>query len=364
MKILFGYRYGVFGGVCTQLMQRMRYLSQVPDLETEFLFAQPLGAERVLSEYGKVHQGSTPQDVSKLLQQGGYDATIFIDTPEFLQGAQGPRAGILINEVHTTYTRSLKYLEALPAQPDAFVVPSEYSRGLVQKYPATQGREIFCMPNIVDAEMFHAQPEVCAPGARHILAWVGKLDMHKNWPAFLRVCRQVLDQRTDVEFWLVGGHGASEAVVQDLLEVSDSLGLARHFRWLPKLRYEQMPSLYTQVAASGGAILSTTENESFGMGIAEALLCECPVIAPSVGALPELADVSASLQIYAADDLHRASDLVKATLGTVRQAALRRQLRAEHGALAQAWSPAELGPRYMDFLKATIRDIAPQRAGA
>jgi glycosyltransferase involved in cell wall biosynthesis len=355
MKILFGYRYGVFGGVCTQLMQRMRYLSQVPGLETHFVFAQPFGAEQVLSSYGKVHAAKTSQDVSELLEQGQYDATIFIDTPEFLQGAG--RASVLINEVHTTYAKSLKYLEELTVQPAAFVVPSEYSRGLVQDYPCTQNREIFCMPNIVDGEMFHPQAGVEA-GARHILAWVGKLDQHKNWPAFLRVCRAVLDRRTDVEFWLVGGHGAPEAVVQDLLEVSDSMGLARHFKWLPKLRYEQMPGLYTRVAASGGCVVSTTENESFGMGIAEALLCECPVIAPSVGALPELAKVSASLAIYSAGDLHGASDLVLATLGTVRQAALRRQLRAEHDALAEAWSPAALGPRYMDFLETTIREAA------
>jgi glycosyltransferase involved in cell wall biosynthesis len=41
-------------------------------------------------------------------------------------------------------------------------------------------------------------------------------------------------------------------------------------------------------AASGGCLLITSQNESFGMTAAEALACRCPVVASRVGALPDL----------------------------------------------------------------------------
>jgi hypothetical protein len=38
VRLLVGYRYGILGGVCTQLESRMRHLSGVPDLAVEFAF--------------------------------------------------------------------------------------------------------------------------------------------------------------------------------------------------------------------------------------------------------------------------------------------------------------------------------------
>lgn len=65
--------------------------------------------------------------------------------------------------------------------------------------------------------------------------------------------------------------------------------------WLPpgsetvrQLPWSEMPGFYRMVAASGGFLLSTAKVEWCPMNILEAQACGCPVVAPSVGGIPEI----------------------------------------------------------------------------
>ena len=73
-------------------------------------------------------------------------------------------------------------------------------------------------------------------------------------------------------------------------------------RFSPRLSYDNMPGFYRQVAASGGCVLSTSHTESFGMCLAEAMACGCPVIAPRVGGIPDVIEDGVSGLLYTHDD--------------------------------------------------------------
>jgi SAM-dependent methyltransferase len=87
---------------------------------------------------------------------------------------------------------------------------------------------------------------------------------------------------------MVGGSTAADHVAAQVLEAIAEYGPPRRVNWIQRVRYEQMPRYYSMAAASGGCLISTSIDESFGMTLAEAMACRCPVAAARVGALPEL----------------------------------------------------------------------------
>ena len=64
--------------------------------------------------------------------------------------------------------------------------------------------------------------------------------------------------------------------------------LRKHFSFVPRLRYDQMPTLYKLAAESGGCLVIPSRNESQPMSILEAMFSECPVVAASVGGMREM----------------------------------------------------------------------------
>jgi N-acetyl-alpha-D-glucosaminyl L-malate synthase BshA len=75
------------------------------------------------------------------------------------------------------------------------------------------------------------------------------------------------------------GEGPDVAEVHDL---SEQLGLASRVHFLGKVLYIE------KVIREADLFLSTSESESFGMSIAEAMSCEVPVVASLVGGVPEV----------------------------------------------------------------------------
>ena len=55
-----------------------------------------------------------------------------------------------------------------------------------------------------------------------------------------------------------------------------------------RMPWQQMPDFYRSIAASRGFLLSTSRLEACPMNMIEAQACGCPVIAPSVGGIPEI----------------------------------------------------------------------------
>jgi glycosyltransferase involved in cell wall biosynthesis len=285
-KIMFCYRYGLLGGISAQLLNRFPYLSQYYDIAIVFeqdrgmVGRFPAGIARVASDHEHrvaAIRGAAP------------DITVVIDSPSFVQAWRDAGSpGRLVLEVHTT-TSNVTYLQRreLFTEVAHFVTVSSYMEQLLVKADLQALAPITVVPNCLD-DRWRLPPTPVVLDASPVV-WVGKLDAHKRW----RTATDLIDQLADshgarILPILVGGLTAPESEVNALsTKLATSTGLANAV-WWPWVEYDRMPTLYATVGHNHGLHLCTTVNESFGMAVAESLLQGCPVIAPAVGALPEL----------------------------------------------------------------------------
>jgi glycosyltransferase involved in cell wall biosynthesis len=298
MRVVFAYRYGILGGVCTQLINRLRLLSGDGAIEAHLLFAEDHGISITLRGYPHLHFEQTPQRVQALVRDGGFDVAVVIDTAGYLDALQGVPEVPLIAEVHTTVEQGLEYLRKRDWVTDGFIVPSNYSRRMLrERFLIPEAHAIAVVPNCLDMSLF-PHGDLSTFPQLPVLAWVGKLDEHKNWRGFLKVASKVAGSGPRACFWLVGGHTASIMKQTELVDEVADRGLAERCRWFPRIEYAAMHKLYAAVRQSGGAVVVTSINESFGMSVLEALVCGCPVVAPDVGALSEIAPDEPYLRLY------------------------------------------------------------------
>ncbi|RVX38861.1 glycosyl transferase family 4 [Nonomuraea polychroma] len=280
MKVLFCYRYGVIGGVSTQLLNRYTHFSAEFDIGV--LYESDHGMVGHFPP-GVARVAATDEAREAAIREAEPDVLVVIDSPSFLSAWQRAGSpGSLILEVHTT-TTNLSYVSELAVRPDHIVTVSEYMRG---KLSALGLSPISVVPNCLD-ERWYAETVPPALESSPV-AWIGKLDGHKRWRAAADLLDRIATERPGVTPLMVGGYTAPASEVAALttkLTGSPALGSAR---WLPRVDYELMPALYSAIGANGGLTVSTTTDESFGMSVAEALVRGCPVIAPAVGALPEI----------------------------------------------------------------------------
>jgi len=99
-----------------------------------------------------------------------------------------------------------------------------------------------------------------------------------------------------VHFYLVGGFTAPDNVASLFFKLAYELGISSSVTWLDRLEKKQLAKLYRRCAASGGAMLVTSRDESFGMAAAEALLCGCPLITNDLPVFREVFPESPMLQ--------------------------------------------------------------------
>ena len=223
MKVLYCYRYGILGGVCTQLINRMRVLEGAGELEAHLLFHRDYGISKTLDGYPHLYFEENPAAVRKLAAAGGFDASVVIDTPEYFEALNDLDGTPLVTEVHTTTENGLKYLNDIHWSTVGYIVPSEYSRKmLLDRFGIGRKEPVHVVPNSLDTQLF-PRVEVAKPGERPIFAWVGKLDDHKNWRGFLEVAARIGDAGVDAEFWLIGGETAPEARQAELIDQIERL---------------------------------------------------------------------------------------------------------------------------------------------
>jgi glycosyltransferase involved in cell wall biosynthesis len=131
--------------------------------------------------------------------------------------------------------------------------------------------------------------EMEVKNSRPVVAWIGRLDEHKNWRRFMDIAQSLVARYANkAEFWMIGGMHADQFVIDKFISRQLTNNLQTSFRWLPYVAYDHMPYLYSYIAASGGCCVSTSINESFGMTVLEAMSCGCPVACNNAGALSEL----------------------------------------------------------------------------
>ncbi|AWM61391.1 glycosyltransferase family 1 protein [Stutzerimonas stutzeri] len=338
MKFLYAYRYGIVGGVSTQLLLRQHAMRQQGH-QCDLFFSQDNGLCGVLPAQQGVYFG-TEHSYRSLVRQGGYDHVVVIDTPELLvQSVPAwwqPSRQVWL-DVHTTTVNGLAYLNHLDAGRLAGVmVPTHYSASLVAK--RLPGITPHVLPNVLDIEAFplssEHECEDAAVGARHFI-WVGKLDAHKNWRLALIYAHMLKELFGMVQLTMVGGYTAPAETGEALFDLAGKLELLDSLRWVDRIDNQMLAALYRLSGRSGGAMLVTSRDESFGMAAAEALMCGCPLITNDLPVFREVfpnSDMIKRVDIWQPEQFEQAA---KALPAVPDQEACRRM----HEHLSSAYGP-------------------------
>ena len=350
MKLLFGFQTCGAGGVATQLLTRARYFSNMAGVKARFAFRQDRGGQRVLSKYGRT-EVAEPWRFRELVAQEQFDAVIVSDAPEYLDAlSELARSQCTIVELYRIGTDTMP--RSLPRHYDSFVVPSRFAkRTLTQAGVFGMHDPVEIVPFMIDSEAFFPSPGPECP--RPIIGWVGGLEQTENWRRFLLLASLLVEGRVEVDFWMVGGAHAKDDLVEALLESIDGLDLSGRVRWFPEIPYPAMRRFYSLLAESGGCLLSTDQEQSFGCTAAEALLSGCPVTAPNCGAIQELVPGAGYLMLY--EELEEAASLVRQLIGPA-GGGPRGRLLSDLQELRERFGPATLGPAYLNLLMRVIEN--------
>ena len=314
-RILILYRYGILGGVCTQIYQRLNNFEK-EEVEIHCGFRSDNGAAELFDSICPLHFGINETNVAKLVIEYEFDIVVIIDTPEYLIALEKmDKRPTIVLEVHTSIKKNLEYLGNInPDQIDQIITVSEYMIDEIVNiisFPIER-KSIFKMSNIVDTDCYGGELELIE--GKLPLIWVGKIDEHKNWKDFIEIVYLLNNDDSDFEFWIVGGHTCNSETAQEVLDLVEDKGLISKFKWFDKVNHPDMPNLYKTVAMRGGVNIVTSKGESFGMSVLESLLSGCPVVSSNVGAISEICSNRNYLKLYDFGDTKTASSLVLETM--------------------------------------------------
>ena len=240
---------------------------------------------------------------------------------------------------------------------DAFIaVADNHAQFLVdfEHFPAAKVHTIY---NGVDTRRFapHDAQEVRKSlgftANTPVVGILAALRPEKNHELFLRGARQILTERPDVRFVVVGD-GPRRAELESL---AAELGVADAVRFVGSR--SDVPDLLAAI----DILALTSHNEASPVSILEALSCGRPVVASRVGSVAEtVVDGTTGLLFPAGDE----AAYVAATLRLVEDPELRRQFGAAGRELVESqWSLASMIAGYQDLIAGiyAVKSAAPRR---
>ena len=158
MKILFLYRYGILGGVCTQLFHRFRHIPADSGIEIHCGFRSDHGVQEMLSQYATLHFGLNKNTTISFLRENTFDKIIIIDSEEYIEAIREVELkGTVLVEVHTSIERNLEYLSRIETSDiDGFVTVSKYMIARIEHHikPELAPMEIKRFQNVLDTDIF------------------------------------------------------------------------------------------------------------------------------------------------------------------------------------------------------------------
>ena len=177
-KLLFAYRFGVLGGVATQLLNR--YTQFAGRFDVRILFEHDHGVAGRFPAGTAIAIGNSAGRVAHM-QDYAADITVIIDAPNMITDwHRAGRVGQAILEVHTT-TSNFSYLDKLTVESGikGIITVSEYMARMVTATPLGGGVPVRVVSNCLTDGWFG--PWLPPSATRSIpLVWVGKLDGHKR----------------------------------------------------------------------------------------------------------------------------------------------------------------------------------------
>jgi len=361
LRVLFVYRYCTMGGVETGLRFRLESLPR-QGVDAHALFLRDYGGRPAFEHLAdRVGFGDNASTFAERVRSGRYDLISVIDSFDVLDWITEMHfEGKVLVELRSTYEHTLVHLKRLGHYNlHGLLVPSRFQANHVARFlPTRVLKNVPChvVYNYIDLETFRHRPTSTDHYGKRIVCWVGRIDPLKNWPEFLAIAG-ALAHRHDVEFWMVGGGRSPAEAREKFRKAIRNNSVAGKLRWWPLVPTPHMPQVYSAVADSGGLVLLTTKCESFGFAALETMACRCPLVAPAVGALPEIVEDGVTGLLYPSGDIQRAADLVSGLLDDAghRHALAKRAVRSVH----ERFSPDTCASRFAEVIRSIVEGVEP-----
>lgn len=156
-------------------------------------------------------------------------------------------------------------------------------RDLLARYPRLGPRTVVVpasAPLLLDADRLRMASPFAAPGRPMRLITVGRYSWQKGYDILFEALGRLRTAGVAFELDVVG-HGVEEP---ELREQAQRLGFSAQVHWLGR-------DVDTVAVLSGADVFATaTRAEMFGIAVLEAMAVGLPVLAPTVGSLPELVE--------------------------------------------------------------------------
>jgi len=192
-------------------------------------------------------------------------------------------------------------------------------------------RRLFRTPLGVDAETFRPdrrseslRESLGASSSMKLVLFLARVSTEKGIDLLMEAYPAFRDP-TGVQL-VIGGHGPYEHHLKQFLE---------EYPEVKRLAFVANHEEVARLMASADVFLSMSNDETFGLAIAEALACGTPVVAPNAGAAAELLSRSGVLEPYRARDVESFVAHVRKALATADRA---RSARLREYALGFDWS--------------------------
>jgi glycosyltransferase involved in cell wall biosynthesis len=139
------------------------------------------------------------------------------------------------------------------------------------------------IPNGIDTEQYRPKPEAGRQvragwgltSDQYVIGLVGRLDILKDHPTFLRAAAILTQEQPQVRFVCVGNGPIAYAT--ELQALAQSMGLEKQIIWTGGLN--DMPAVYSAL----DLLTSTSFSEGFSNVIGEAMACEVACVVTNVG---------------------------------------------------------------------------------
>jgi glycosyltransferase involved in cell wall biosynthesis len=313
VRVLFVYSYLTLGGVEAVLRARLAGLA-AHGIEAHAWFFHDFGGRSIFS--GLEERVRVGDAAACLVYARGFDLVSTIDAAEVLVGYEEPAPGLppLVVECHSAYLDNIEYLRRLPRRRlVAVFAPSQQHRKLVVER-AGDDLEVRVVPNPVRQNLVEEPTPFPAPPRRPVLAWVGRLDDHKNWKGFVEIAGILAARGVVAEAWIAGRPVVPERSAELLARAREAAVLDK-LRWFRGLPHERIPAFFDAVRDSGGVAVTTSRGESFGMTIVEAMARRCVVLVPETGPFTDFVVDGESGGLYRPGSMKAAADRLQVLLG-------------------------------------------------
>lgn len=163
---------------------------------------------------------------------------------------------------------------------DACICVSHINKENLSLRAAINPRNIYVIPNAVDASRFKPNPGLRYPVNRINIVVVSRMFYRKGVDLLVDIIPEIIKKHPDVYF-IIGGDGPKKAILEAM---RDKYNLADRMELLGRVPHEKV----REVLCRGHIFLNTSLTEAFCIAIIEAASCGLLCVSTNVGGVPEV----------------------------------------------------------------------------